>query len=286
VSAPAEPGRRRIGLRKQRRFARKAHYVGAVPWRISLANPSRFMALAARLLPALEAMSAVGFVAGLYLSFTAPDDYQQGETVRIMYLHVPSAWLAHLIYTLMSASAVGALVWRHPLAEVSMKAAARIGCAFTFLCLVTGSLWGKPMWGAWWVWDARLTSVLMLFVIYLGILAIFNAVEDEGRAGRIAAIATLVGFVDIPIVKFSVEWWNTLHQGASVFTLDGPKIAPQYLLPLFVMAVAFTLLFAALHLAAMRNEILRRRLRRLAILATADTTADSPVTSLEGGARA
>ncbi|SED20003.1 heme exporter protein C [Rhizobiales bacterium GAS188] len=257
-----------------------------MPGLISLANPSRFMALADRVLPALGALAAAGFAAGLYLSFTAPEDYQQGETVRIMYLHVPSAWLALLIYTLMSISAIGALVWRHPLAEVSMKAAAPIGCAFTFLCLVTGSLWGKPMWGAWWVWDARLTSVLVLFLIYLGILAIFNAIEDQGQAGRIAAIATLVGFVNIPIVKFSVEWWNTLHQGTSIFTLDGPKIAPQILLPLLVMAIAFTLLFAALHLAAMRNEILRRRLRRLAILAAADATPRLPIASVESGARA
>ena len=153
-----------------------------------------------------------------------------------------AAWLSLLIYTVMSVSAIGALVWRHPLAEVSMKAAAPIGCAFTFLCLVTGSLWGKPMWGAWWVWDARLTSVLVLLLIYLGILAIWNAIEDQGHAARVAAIATLVGFVNIPIVKFSVEWWNTLHQGASVFTLDGPKIAPEIFLPLLVMACAFTLL--------------------------------------------
>jgi heme exporter protein C len=257
-----------------------------MPGLISLANPSRFMALADRVLPALGALAAAGLVAGLYLSFTGPADYQQGETVRIMYLHVPSAWLALLIYTLMSISAIGALVWRHPLAEVSMKAAAPIGCAFTFLCLVTGSLWGKPMWGTWWVWDARLTSVLVLFLIYLGILAIFNAIEDQGQAGRIAAIATLVGFVNIPIVKFSVEWWNTLHQGASVFTLDGPKIDPQILLPLAVMALSFTLLFAALHLAAMRNEILRRRLRRLAILAAADAAPRVTVSPVEGGARA
>ncbi len=167
-----------------------------MPGLISLANPSRFTALTACVLPVLGALAAVGFAAGLYLSFTAPEDYQQGETVRIMYLQVPSAWLALLIYTLMSISAIGALVWRHPLAEVSMKAAAPIGCAFTFLCLVTGSLWGKPMWGAWWVWDARLTSVLVLFLIYLGILAIFNAIEDQGHAGRIAAIATLVGLVN------------------------------------------------------------------------------------------
>ena len=257
-----------------------------MPGFISLANPSRFMALADRFLPVVGGLAAVGLVAGLYLAFTGPEDYQQGETVRIMYLHVPAAWLALMIYTLMSISAVGALVWRHPLADVSLKAAAPIGCAFTFLCLVTGSLWGKPMWGTWWVWDARLTSVLVLFLIYLGILAIFNAIEDQGQAGRIAAIATLVGFVNIPIVKFSVDWWNTLHQGSSVFTLDGSKIDPQILLPLLVMAIGFTLLFVALHLAAMRNEILRRRLRRLAILAAADAAPPIAIVPVERGASA
>jgi heme exporter protein C len=251
-----------------------------------LANPNRFMAFAGRLLPWLAALTTIGFTLGLWFAFTAPADYQQGETVRIMYLHVPSAWLALLIYTVMSVSAVGALVWRHPLAEVSMRAAAPIGCTFTFLCLVTGSLWGKPMWGAWWVWDARLTSVLVLLLIYLGILAIWNAIEDQAYAARIAAIATLVGFVNIPIVKFSVDWWNTLHQGASVFTLEGPKVAPEILLPLLVMALAFTILYAALHLAAMRNQILRRRLRRLTILAASEMSPRRPVASVGGGARA
>jgi len=257
-----------------------------MPSLTSLANPSRFMAVAGRVLPWLAALAALCLAAGLWLSFASPADYQQGETVRIMYLHVPSAWLALLIYSLMSVSAIGALVWRHPLAEVSMKAAAPLGCAFTFLCLVTGSLWGKPMWGTWWVWDARLTSVLVLFLIYLGILAIWNAIEDQALAGRIAAIATLVGFVNIPIVKFSVDWWNTLHQGSSVFTLEGPKVAPEILLPLGVMTVAFTLLFAALQLAAMRNEILRRRLRRLALLAASEAPPRLGVASVEGGVRA
>ena len=258
-----------------------------MPSLTSLANPGRFMAVSGSILPWLAGVTGLCLAVGLWLAFTAPADYQQGETVRIMYLHVPSAWLALLIYTLMSVSAVGALVWRHPLAEVSMKAAAPIGAAFTFLCLVTGSLWGKPMWGAWWVWDARLTSVLVLLLIYLGILAIWNAIEDQGQAGRVAAIATLVGFVNIPIVKFSVEWWNSLHQGPSVFTLEGSKIAPSILVPLLVMALAFTLLYAALQLAAMRNEILRRRLRRLAILAASEAAASPvPPAPVRGGARA
>ncbi|MBV8449381.1 MAG: heme ABC transporter permease [Hyphomicrobiales bacterium] len=257
-----------------------------MPRLTSLANPSRFMAFAVRALPWLAGLSALLFALGLWLAFTAPEDYQQGETVRIMYLHVPAAWLSLFIYTVMTVSAVGALVWRHPLAEVSMRAAAPIGCVFTFLCLVTGSLWGKPMWGTWWVWDARLTSVLVLLLIYLGILAIWNAIEDQAHAARIAALATLVGFVNIPIVKFSVEWWNTLHQGSSVFTLEGPKIAPEILLPLLVMAVAFTILYLALHLAAMRNQILRRRLRRLAILAATERPPVSRIASVEGGAHA
>jgi heme exporter protein C len=257
-----------------------------MPSLTALANPGRFLALIGSVLPWLAGLAAVCFAAGLWLSFTAPADYQQGETVRIMYLHVPSAWLALLIYTLMSLSAIGALVWRHPLAEVSMKTAAPLGSAFTFLCLVTGSLWGKPMWGTWWVWDARLTSMLVLLLIYLGIVAIWNAIEDQGLAGRVAAIATLVGFVNIPIVKFSVEWWNTLHQGSSVFTLDGPKIAPSILLPLLVMALAFTLLYVALHLASMRNEIFRRRLRRLAILAASEAIPAATRTHADSGVRA
>src|SRR6516162_9138828 len=221
-------------------------------------NPGNFLRIAAKLLPWLWGSTAFAFALGLFGTFAAPPDYQQGETVRIMYIHVPAAWTAMLAYTFMAMSALGSLVWRHPLADATQRAAAPLGAAFTFICLVTGSLWGKPMWGTWWVWDARLTSVLVLFLIYLGILAIFNAIEDQGQAGRIAAIATLVGFVNIPIVKFSVDWWNTLHQGSSVFTLDGSKIDPQILLPLLVMALAFTLLYAALQLAAMRNEILRR----------------------------
>jgi heme exporter protein C len=256
-----------------------------MPGLTSLANPNRFLAFARRALPWLAGLAAGCFAYGLWLAFTSPPDYQQGETVRIMYIHVPSAWLALMIYTLMSVSALGVLAWRHPLAEVALKAATPIGAAFTFLCLVTGSLWGKPMWGAWWVWDARLTSVLVLFLIYLGIQAIWNTVEEPGQAGRIAAVATLVGSVNIPIVKFSVEWWHSLHQGDSVLTLEGSKLDPSMLWPLLAMAVAFTLLFAALQIAAMRNEILRRRVRRLAILAASRAPAPSAA-PVGGGARA
>ncbi|MGF6173334.1 heme ABC transporter permease [Ensifer sp. 4252] len=232
-----------------------------------LANPTRFLGLADRVLPWLAALTALFFVVGLWLSFTTEGDYQQGETVRIMYVHVPAAWLSMMCYSVMALAALGTLVWRHPLADVSSRAAAPIGACFTFLALVTGSLWGKPMWGAWWVWDARLTSVFVLFLMYLGLMALNRAMDDPARSSRVSAVLVLVGFVNIPIIKFSVEWWNTLHQPASVLRLDGPTIDPEFLRPLVVMAIAFTLLFFTLHIAAMRNEIWRRRvtsLRRLA----------------------
>ena len=251
------------------------------------ANPTNFLQLVGVLTPALAGLTAVLLTVGLYLAwFVAPPDYQQGETVRIMYLHVPAAWLSMWIYIVMTSAALGTLVWRHPLADAAQKAAAPLGAGFTFLCLVTGSLWGKPMWGAWWVWDARLTSVLVLFLIYLALVALWRTIEDPGKAARAAAIFTLVGAINIPIIKFSVDWWNTLHQPASVFRLGGPAIAGSMLWPLLVMALAFTLLFATLHLLAIRNEILRRRLRRLSILA-ADAAANefSPVSAPLGAAR-
>jgi heme exporter protein C len=232
-----------------------------------LANPTRFVALADRLVPWLAGLSAVVIAAGLWMGFAAPEDYQQGITVRIMYLHVPFAWLSMFIYTLMALSAVGTLVWRHPLADVSLKAAAPIGAAFTALALITGSIWGKPMWGTWWVWDGRLTSVFVLFLMYLGLIALTRALDDPSRSARAAAIVTLIGVINIPIIKFSVEWWNTLHQPASVMRLDGPTIHPSLLWPLLVSAVGFTLLYATLHLMAMRTEIWRRRvisMRRMA----------------------
>jgi heme exporter protein C len=229
-------------------------------WRISsLANPSSFMRLSGRVLPWLSLATLVLFAAGLTMAFRSPPDYQQGETVKIMFVHVPAAWLSMACYTLIAFSSAGYLIWRHPLADVSAKAAAPIGAAFTLLALVTGSLWGKPMWGAYWVWDARLTSVLILFFLYLGLIALRQAIDDPGRGGRAAAILSLIGAVNIPIIKFSVNWWNTLHQPASVIRAGGPTIDPSLLWPLLVMAVAFTLLFVVLHLKAMRADILRRR---------------------------
>lgn len=236
---------------------------------IRFANPTRFLALAGRLIPILAVASIVFIAAGVYAAFfVAPADYQQGETVRIMYIHVPSAWLSMGCYSLMALSALGTLIWRHPLADVSAKALLPIGMAFTFICLVTGSFWGRPMWGTWWVWDARLTSVLILFLIYCGIMALWNAFEDPARAGRAVAIMTLAGAINIPIIKFSVDWWNTLHQPASVFRMGGPSIHPTMLWPLLVMASGFLLLTIALQLNGMRTEILRRRIRTLSLLAT------------------
>ena len=233
---------------------------------LDLANPTRFLTLAARILPWLAGATALAFAAGLVLAANAPDDYQHGPVVKIMFVHVPAAWLAMGTWTLMSIAALGTLVWRHPLADVAAKAAIPIGAAFTLICLVTGMLWGRPMWGAYWVWDARLTSVLILLLMYLGLMALWRTVDDPSRAGRAAAILTLVGAINLPIIKFSVDWWNTLHQPASVLRLAGPAIHPSILVPLLVMALAYVLLFVTLHLAAMRNEILRRRVRTLMLM--------------------
>src|SRR5918993_890729 len=232
-----------------------------------LANPSLFLRWSGAALPFVAAAAVLLLGLGLYMAwFTAPADYQQGETVRIMFLHVPAAWLALFFYALMAASALGTLVWRHPLADVSQKAAAPIGAAFTLVCLVTGSLWGKPMWGTYWVWDARLTSMLVLLLFYCSIMALWETLDEPSRAARGVSILTLVGAANLPIVKFSVDWWNTLHQPASVFRIGGPTIHPSMLYPLLVMAAGFTLLGLALHLAGMRTEVLRRRVRTLSIL--------------------
>jgi len=230
-----------------------------------LANPTRFMALSQRLLPWLSGLAAIVLAYGLYLTFFAsPADYQQGETVKIMYIHVPAAWLGMMGYMIIAASSFGLLVFRHPLADVSAKAAAPIGAAFTLLALITGALWGKPMWGAYWVWDARLTSVLILFFLYVGLIALRSALEEDPTlAGKLTAVLGLVGVVILPVIRFSVDWWNTLHQPASVLRIGGPAIHSSILVPLLVMAVGFTLLFFAMHLKAMRNEILRRRVRSL-----------------------
>ena len=240
---------------------------------IDLANPTRFLKLVERLLPWLALATAVMLAIGLQQALSAPDDYQQGATVKIMFIHVPNAWLSMFVWGVMSLSALGTLVWRHPLADVSAQAAAPLGAAFTFLALITGSLWGRPMWGTYWEWDARMTSVLVLFVMYLGLIALWRSVEDPARAARAAAVLTLVGAINLPIIKFSVDWWNTLHQPASVLRVGGPALDKAFLIPLLIMGVAFSLLFVTLHLAAMRNEILRRRVRSLRMMQAAQGAA-------------
>ncbi len=234
---------------------------------LDYANPTRFLKFAHIVLPWLGGLTLLLLAIGLYGAFAAPPDYQQGETVRIMYIHVPSAWLAIFAYVVMTSASLGVLVWKHPLADAAQKTAASLGAAFTFVCLVTGSLWGKPMWGAYWVWDARLTSMLVLFLLYLGLIAVRQTMDDTPRGARVAAIMTLVGAIDIPIIKYSVDWWHTLHQPASVFRIGGPTISGSMLWPLLVMALAATLLFFTLHIMAIRNEILRRRLARLTLRA-------------------
>jgi len=233
---------------------------------IDLANPTRFLGIVNRLLPWLIAATIILFAIGLFAALNAPDDYQQGATVKIMFLHVPAAWLGMFGWGLMSIAALGTLVWRHPLADVAGKAVAPIGAAFTFICLVTGSLWGRPTWGTYWVWDARLTSMLVLLLLYLGVIGLYWTAEEPGRGARAAAILSLVGAINLPIIKFSVDWWNTLHQPASVFRMAGSTIDPALLWPLLIMALAFMMLFVTLHLASMRNELLRRRVRSMRLL--------------------
>ncbi|MGE0603737.1 MAG: heme ABC transporter permease [Xanthobacteraceae bacterium] len=232
-----------------------------------LANPNRFQRLARWMIPLFAALTVGLLATGLYLGFQAPAERDQGITARIMFVHVPSAWLALGIYTMMAIAALGTLVWRHPLADVAQKAAAPIGAAFALVCLVTGSVWGRPTWGTYWEWDGRLTSMLVLFLLYLGIMALWRAFDEPLQAAKAVAILTLVGFINIPIVKFSVDWWSTLHQPASVFRLGGPTMHSSYLSPLLICALGFSFLFAAMLTAAMRNELLRRRVRTLTIFA-------------------
>ena len=229
-----------------------------------LANPARFMRVSERVLPWVGAAAAALLALGLVWSLLlAPPDYQQGESVRIMFVHVPAAWMALSVYLFVAVASAVALVWRHPLAEIAAQEAAPVGAAFTLICLATGSLWGRPMWGAWWVWDARLTSVLVLFFLYLGYIALVHAFDDASRGARAGSLLALVGIVNLPIIKFSVDWWNTLHQPASVLRLGGPSIDRSLLLPLLVMAVGFTLLFVWLLLLRMRSALNEKKAQAL-----------------------
>ncbi len=228
------------------------------------ANPTRFLKLADAILPWVVGITVLSTLAGLWLALVwSPEDYQQGATVRIMYVHVPTAWMGLFAYTAMAVASAVALIWKHPLADLAAKASAPVGAAFTFICLVTGALWGKPMWGAWWVWDARLTSMLILLFLYLGYMALHNAFDDPQRGQKAAAVLALVGFVNVPIIKFSVDWWNTLHQPASVVKMGGPAIDPSMLWPLLIMALAFKGYYVIVVLLRIKSEIADAKIRNL-----------------------
>ena len=223
------------------------------------ANPTRFLRIVTAVMPWSAGAAAVLLPLGLYFAlFASPPDYQQGETVRIMYVHVPSAWMALMIYSVLAGASFVALVWRHPLAALMARAAAPVGAVFCAVCLLTGSLWGRPMWGTYWVWDARLTSVLVLFLMYLGVIALWRTVEDPSRAARAVAILTLVGAINVPIIYFSVKWWNTLHQGATIRMDKAPTMATPMLLAMLVMSIAFWMYAIAITLVRARAIILER----------------------------
>ena len=224
------------------------------------ANPHHFMRLSAAVLPFTALATILCIATALYLGFSAPPDYQQGRTVLIMFIHVPAATVAMIVYGAIAVCSLLSLVWRHPLSDIAARAAAPFGALFTALGLITGSLWGKPMWGTYWVWDARLTSFLLLLFLYIGYMALWNAIEDEVRAARAAAILALVGAVNIPVIKFSVDWWNTLHQGESIVS---GKLAPVFLAPLLIMMLGYVLLFVSLWMVRIRTVIVERRARTL-----------------------
>jgi heme exporter protein C len=220
------------------------------------ANPARFMRIANACLPWLAAICALSLAAGLWFAlFASPADYQQGDTVRIMYVHVPSAWMGMFCYVALAVFGAMALIWRHPLADLLARATAPVGAGFTLICLVSGSMWGRPMWGTWWVWDARLTSMLLLLFLYLGHMALSHAFDDRARGDRAAAILALVGVVNVPVIKFSVDWWNTMHQPASVIKKGGPAIDSSMLVPLLLMALGFQTYYFVVLILRARAEI-------------------------------
>ncbi|HEY2177224.1 MAG TPA: heme ABC transporter permease CcmC [Caulobacteraceae bacterium] len=231
-----------------------------------LANPHRFMAFSRWAAPILGLIAAGLIGAGLFLGLNVPPDYQQGDTVRIMFVHVPAAWTAMLAYAALGAASFFSLIFRHAVADAAAKAAAPLGAAFTAAALVTGSLWGRPMWGTWWAWgDSRLVSVLVLFLLFIGYMALRASIEDEAKAARAGEILSLVGLINLPVIKFSVDWWNTLHQGESIFRPGGPTMAAVYLAPLFLTGAGYTAAFGALWLTRTRAEVRRRRAAGLAL---------------------
>lgn len=224
-------------------------------------NPAKFEALARVAGPVACGVFALCAVFGLVVGlFFSPADYQQGDSARIMYVHVPAAWMAMASYSFIAMMSLVAFVWRHSLADIAARSAALPGTVFTALALFTGAVWGKPTWGAWWVWDARLTSMLLLLFIYFGYMTVWQAVPETARAARFARILALVGFINIPIIKFSVDWWNSLHQSASIIRAGGPSIHPSMLAPLFAMIIAYTALFVWLVFAGMRASLAKRRI--------------------------
>lgn len=250
--------------------------------RILPLTPTRVLSLTTRIIPVFAVAAVLLLGSGLYTALIgSPADLRQGETVRIMYVHVPSAWIGMLAYCLMAAASAAFLIWRHPLADLVARAAAPLGAAFTFLCLATGSLWGRPMWGTWWAWDARLTSMLILLFLYLGYIALSNAFDDHARGSKAAAILALAGFVNIPIIKYSVDWWRTLHQPSTLAAKGGPAIDPAMLLPLILMVLGFSAFFAATLLIGLKAELLAARIRALRALAASRPLAPSTPAELE-----
>ncbi|HEX2558661.1 heme ABC transporter permease CcmC [Phenylobacterium sp.] len=238
-----------------------------IPAPAFLSNPERFMAFSRWAAPLFGAIAVALAAAGLWLAFTAPEDYQQGDTVRIMFIHVPAAWMSMFVYACLGVASFLSLIFRHALADAAARSAAPLGAAFTLVTLVTGALWGKPMWGTWWVWDARLTSVLVLFLLYLAYMALRSSIDDEAKGARAAAILALAGLINLPIIHYSVEWWNSLHQGASVFREGGPAMPPVFWVPIILMALAYLAAFGSLWLVRIRAEVWRRRAEAAALRA-------------------
>lgn len=228
------------------------------------ASPAHFQRIILRLQPWLVVLCVALFGAGLYLSwFASPPDYQQGESVRIMYVHVPAAWMSTMVYGVMALGSASFLIWRHPLGDVLAQSSAALGATFTLMTLITGSLWGKPMWGTWWEWDARMTSVLVLFFLYIGYIALAQSLDNQERSKKVLAGLVLIGAVNLPIIKFSVEWWNTLHQPASIIRLGGPTVDGSMLAPLLTMIAAFIAFYLLVLGMRMRTMLLQQKIRRL-----------------------